>query len=104
MTRWAYGDNATATVEEAVANKTAFMDWFTSEVLAPDAETCSSSLMMYVGSDGDNTVYRNTYWDPPRVPFGFSTGRVSVFAEVPDMVVPSKSLHRLDTELLALTQ
>ncbi|KAJ9641122.1 hypothetical protein H2199_005790 [Coniosporium tulheliwenetii] len=88
LTRWAYGDNATATVEEAVANKTAFMDWFTSEVLAPDAETCSSSLMMYVGSDGDNTVYRNTYWDPPRVPFGFSTGRVSVFAEVPDMVVP----------------
>ncbi|KAJ9657967.1 hypothetical protein H2201_007974 [Coniosporium apollinis] len=88
LTRWAYGDNATATVEEAVANKTAFMDWFTSEVLAPDAETCSSSLMMYVGSDGDNTVYRNTYWDPPRVPFGFSTGRVSVFTEVPDMVVP----------------
>lgn len=93
LTRWAYGDNATATVEEAVANKTAFMEWFTNEILAPDAETCSSSLMMYVGSDGDNTVYRNTYWDPPRVPFGFSTGRISVFAEVPDMVVPSKSLH-----------
>lgn len=27
---------------------------------------------------------------PPRVPFGFSTSRISPFSEVPDIVIPSK--------------
>jgi len=89
LARWAYGDNSTATVAEAVANKTTFMDWFASEVLVSDAQTCSDSLLMYVGSQA-GTVYRNTYWDAPGVPFGFSMSRISVFAEVPDVVVPSE--------------
>ncbi|KAF2812363.1 glutamyl-tRNA amidotransferase [Mytilinidion resinicola] len=87
LIRWSYGDNSSATIEEAVANKTQFMDWFNSEVLAPDAATCSSSLLLYVGSDA-STVYRNVYWDSPGVPFGFSSGRISVFSEAPDFVVP----------------
>lgn len=95
LVRWAYGDNATATVAEAVANKTVFMDWVASEVLVPDAQTCSDSLMMYVGGQA-GTVYRNVYRAPPRVPFGFSTSRISVMAEVPDMVVPGMFLFTLD--------
>lgn len=32
---------------------------------------------------------------PPRVPFGFSTGRISPFTEVPDIVIPSKYTNSL---------
>jgi hypothetical protein len=43
---------------------------------------------MYVGSSTPHPVYRNTYWDAPGIPFGFSNSRISVMAEVPDFVVP----------------
>lgn len=81
--RWSYADNSTDTIEEAVANKTIFMDWFNSEVLAPSPETCSDKILLYVGSNAD-VSYRNRYIPPPSVPFGFSTGRWSVFSEAPD--------------------
>ena len=95
LIRWSFGDNSSETIEDAVANKTEFMSWFNTTVLVPDAETCSSSLLLYVGSDAE-TVYRNVYRSAPSVPYGFSSGRVSVFSETPDFVVPSKSFisHR----------
>ncbi|KAF2758352.1 amidase signature enzyme [Pseudovirgaria hyperparasitica] len=86
ISRWGYGDTSAETIEQAVANKTTFMDWFNSRVLAPDAETCSNSLMLY--PTGGSTTYRNEYRDLPGVPLGFATSRISVMAEVPDMVVP----------------
>jgi hypothetical protein len=89
LIRWAFGDSSTSTIEEAVANKTQFMEWFGSEILAPDAETCSNSMLVYLGSEAD-TVYRNVYRSPPSVPYGFSVSRISVLSETPDMVVPSK--------------
>lgn len=89
LIRWNYGDESSATVEEAVANMTLFMDWFNSKVLAPDAETCSNSLLVYVGSNG-STTYRNEYRSAPGVPLGFSTSRISGFSETPDFVVPSE--------------
>ncbi|KAB2572169.1 Amidase 1 [Lasiodiplodia theobromae] len=88
LARWAYGDNSSATIAEAVANKTQFMTWFNSSVLAPDAETCSSSLLLYIGGTEADVSYRNLYLSSPSVPFGFSTSRISVFSEAPDMVVP----------------
>jgi hypothetical protein len=91
LVRWGFGDHSTATIPEAVANKTLFMNWFNSEVLAPSEETCSDKLLIYVGSEAD-VDYRNEYLGPPQVPYGFSISRVSGFAEVPDMVVPSKFL------------
>ncbi|CAN9468423.1 unnamed protein product [Alternaria alternata] len=87
LARWGWGDNQTYTVEDAVANKTIFQTWTNETFLAPSPETCSESLVMYVGSTG-STTYRNTYWDEPGVPFGFSNSRISVMAEVPDYVVP----------------
>ncbi|EOD49366.1 putative glutamyl-trna amidotransferase protein [Neofusicoccum parvum UCRNP2] len=95
LARWAYGDNSSATIEEAVANKTEFMAWFNSSVLVPDAETCSSSLLLYIGSTEADVDYRNEYLEAPTVPYGFSTSRVSVFSEAPDMVVPSKFVPSL---------
>ena len=85
--RWSYADNTTETLEEAVANKTEFMDWFNSNVLVPTPETCSDKILLYVGSNAD-VSYRNRYIAPPAVPFGFSTGRLSVFSEAPDFVIP----------------
>ena len=89
--RWAYGDSLPASaLDEALHNKTLFMDWFNTKVLVPvpDPLQCSSALMVYVASAGDGGSPRNKYLNPPRVPFGFSSGRISVFSECPDHVYP----------------
>ena len=87
LARWGWGDNQTATLGEGIANKTAFMSWANSTFLAPSAETCSESLVMYVGSTG-RTNYRNVYLDEPGVPLGWGNSRISIFSEAPDFVVP----------------
>jgi hypothetical protein len=87
LARWAFGDESPYTITDSIANKTLFMEWFNSNILVSDPVTCSDTLLLYVGSNAD-TTYRNTYWSPPVPPTGFSFGRVSGFAEVPDMVVP----------------
>lgn len=90
LVRWAFGDSyPRSATAEAIANKTIFMDWFNSNVLLADntSASCSDKLLLYVGSNGSQ-VYRNDYRPPPSVPYGFSTSRISVFAEVPDFVVP----------------
>ncbi|KAL5118909.1 hypothetical protein ACEQ8H_003232 [Pleosporales sp. CAS-2024a] len=87
LARWDWGVNATETVEMAVHNKTIFMDWANATLLAPSPETCSESLVLYVGSTAEKNP-RNAYFDEPGVPFGFSNSRISVMAEVPDFVVP----------------
>ncbi|KAL8940250.1 MAG: hypothetical protein Q9216_002904 [Gyalolechia sp. 2 TL-2023] len=87
LVRWAFGDTQPeSALTEAQANKTIFMDWFNSNILRNDSRTCSDSLLLYSG--GLNIQYRNLYNPPPRVPFGFSNSRISVFSEVPDVVVP----------------
>ncbi|KAH8652293.1 amidase signature domain-containing protein [Xylariales sp. PMI_506] len=89
LARWAFGDSYPASaLDEALANKTIFADWFNSEVLAPveDPAQCSSSLLLYPSSSGQNP--RNAYLDPPSAPAGFSSGRISVFAGCPDSVYP----------------
>jgi hypothetical protein len=87
LARWGWGENQTMTLEEAIADKTTFMTWTNDTVLAPSSETCSKSLVMYVGSVG-STRYRNVYLDEPGVPLGFSSSRISVMAENPDFVIP----------------
>jgi hypothetical protein len=89
LARWAWAMNTTATIAEAVANKTAFMNWFEREILAPDEATCSDKLLIYAGSNGA-TGYRNIYVDEPQPPFGYYTSTISIYSEAPDMVVPSK--------------
>lgn len=90
LVRWTWGDDYTnSDLEEAVVNKTVFMDWFNTEVMPPSSnpDICSDALFLYPGSDGEPNT-RNEYLDEPTVPFGFSGGRISVFAEVPDSVYP----------------
>ncbi|PCH35594.1 amidase signature enzyme [Wolfiporia cocos MD-104 SS10] len=89
LSRWEYGWSLSADMhDEAIANKTLFEDWFTGTVLPADSpRSCSESIMIYPQSSGE-TVYRNQYLRPPVLPYGFSSGRIAVFAGVPDMVVP----------------
>lgn len=87
LRRWALGDNSNATFEEAIANKTRFMDWFNGKVLKKDETSCSSDLFIYVPRT-PTPKDRDTYWTGPQAPGAFSTSRISVVAEVPDMVIP----------------
>ncbi|KND89005.1 Amidase 1 [Tolypocladium ophioglossoides CBS 100239] len=90
LARWAFGDGLPdSALGDAIRNKTLFMDWFNSQVLPPvnDPLQCSGALLLYVGSSGGQNP-RNQYGPPPTVPFGFSSGRISVFSECPDHVFP----------------
>ncbi|KAI6799940.1 amidase signature enzyme [Hortaea werneckii] len=88
LARWAFGDSyPPSEVDVANHNRTIFADWFSSEVLVPNNQTCSDSLLLYVGSQAD-VNYRNKYIDPPTPPFGFGISRVSPYWGGPDFVVP----------------
>ena len=93
LTRWAYGDSLPSSVrDEAAANKTAFADWFNSQVLFNDTKDplrCSSALMVYVGDSGSGSSNRDRYIEAASSPpFGFSRGRFSPFSGCPDVVFP----------------
>jgi hypothetical protein len=91
LARWAFGDSLPdSAVTDAINNKTVFMDWFNGKYLTPvsDPAQCSSALMLYVASTGSAGNLRNRYISAPTPPFGFSSGRISVLAEVPDHVLP----------------
>ncbi|KAK1573682.1 amidase signature domain-containing protein [Colletotrichum navitas] len=114
LARWAWGDTQPATaLAEAKANKTLFADWFNTRVLplaSDDASsTCSSGILLYVGSAGIANP-RNQY--PPSAPgtppLGFSSGRLSIFSGAPDHVFPlgevgSVSIVTNHTEVLPVT-
>ena len=89
LIRWGFGDSyPPSTLNEAITNKTIFMNWFENNVLIPTNDsTCSDKLLLYIGSDG-STDYRNQYGSAPGAPYGFSSGRISVFSEAPDYVIP----------------
>ncbi len=66
------------------------MKWFQTYITPPsttDDATCAATIVLYVGSSGGQNP-RNRYSSGPSVPFGFSSSRISVFAEVPDVVFP----------------
>ncbi|KAH9942204.1 amidase signature enzyme [Epithele typhae] len=89
LARWAYGRALPAGRKDAaIANKAVFMNWWASEVVRADEETCSDAVLLYPQNAG-HTAYRNTYpGTAPGVPLGFSAGRIAVHGEVPDMVIP----------------
>ncbi|KAF2215883.1 hypothetical protein CERZMDRAFT_35244 [Cercospora zeae-maydis SCOH1-5] len=89
LIRWTWGDSYPETaIDEANANRTLFANWFSEHVLVPHEQTCSDSLLLYVGSKA-TVNYRNEYPDPPTVPLGGSIiRRASPFWGGPDFVVP----------------
>lgn len=87
LQRWALADSSPSTVDEAMANRTIFMDWFNNDVLPKDPVSCSSHLLVYVPRI-PTAKYRDTYLKGPSPPSAFSTSRISVMSGTPDMVVP----------------
>ncbi|KXS97317.1 hypothetical protein AC578_10748 [Pseudocercospora eumusae] len=86
--RWAWGDSyPNTTLDMAIENKTAFGHWFANQVLVADEETCSDSLLLYIGTQA-NVNYRNAYKGPPTAPTGFGIHSVSPMWGGPDFVVP----------------
>ncbi len=89
--RWAFADSLPdSALDDAIRDKTLFMDWFNTEILPPatDPAQCSSALLLYIGSDGTQTPRNEYFADPPPVPFGFSPSRISPLSECPDSVFP----------------
>ncbi|KAL4795142.1 amidase signature domain-containing protein [Aspergillus venezuelensis] len=94
LVRWKWGQKQTSTnptiYTEALANKTAFQNWWNSPsgYGTPSNITCSEGIYIYPYSTG-KTAYRNTYPDAPtEPPMGFKDGRISTLAGTPDFVVP----------------
>src|SRR3569833_719709 len=89
LARWAFGDSLPdSALDQAIRNKTLFMDWFGSEGLAPgdNPAQCSSAVMLYASSGGDQAPRNLRPPKPPTPPFGFSVDRISIMAKYPDFV------------------
>ncbi|PWY91636.1 alpha/beta-hydrolase [Aspergillus sclerotioniger CBS 115572] len=99
LSRWnwsmAYPDSA---LDEAIYNKTMFMDWIADNYLTPisDPDQCSSSLIVYIGTDGSQTA-RNVYRSLPGAPSGYSQFLISNMASVPDFVIPIGEVEAYST-------
>ncbi|KUJ14563.1 putative Glutamyl-tRNA amidotransferase subunit A [Mollisia scopiformis] len=87
LVRWTWAQTNATTLEEGINNKTIFMDWWNSEVIKSDPETCSDSLLLYPGTLATPNP-RNVYLSPPVIPAGWSIQNVAIMAGVPDMVLP----------------
>ncbi|EED22839.1 glutamyl-tRNA(Gln) amidotransferase, subunit A [Talaromyces stipitatus ATCC 10500] len=87
--RWGYADSLpTGTLEEAITNQTAFQSWIDNNVLKPNAQSCSDSLLVYVEPATRMPLYRDCYRNEPAIPFGSGANMISVYGGVPDMVIP----------------
>ncbi|OOF90661.1 hypothetical protein ASPCADRAFT_58797 [Aspergillus carbonarius ITEM 5010] len=99
LSRWnwsmGYPDSA---LDEAIYNKTMFMDWIADNYLTPiaDPDQCSSSLIVYVGTDGSQ-IARNVYRSLPGAPSGYSRFLISNMASVPDFVIPIGEVEAYST-------
>ncbi|KAJ6437054.1 peptidyl-prolyl cis-trans isomerase-like 4 [Purpureocillium lavendulum] len=90
LARWAFADSyPDSALDDAIGNKTLFMNWFQTKILPPvsDPLQCSENLMIYIGSSGGQRP-RNKYFSAPGAPTGFSTSRISPMSECPDFVFP----------------
>jgi Asp-tRNA(Asn)/Glu-tRNA(Gln) amidotransferase A subunit family amidase len=88
LARWAFGETFPPTqLAEENRKRSIFSDWFASEILAADKETCSDGFMLYVGSQA-TVKYRNSYRGAPKPPTGWSNAMMSTFWGGPDFVVP----------------
>lgn len=61
-----------------------------------DSITCSDTLFVYTSNV--NILYRNQYRPEPVPPFGFGDDQISIFAEIPDMVLPRKLPYLLSDQ------
>ncbi|KAJ6191412.1 hypothetical protein N7519_001433 [Penicillium mononematosum] len=88
LSRWDWGlGYPESQLETEIEHKNIFTNWWNTTAQVFDEETCSDSLILYIGTEA-TPLYRNAYRSMPGVPTGFATSRIANFAGVPDMVVP----------------
>ncbi|KAL4862608.1 hypothetical protein BDV12DRAFT_207102 [Aspergillus spectabilis] len=88
LSRWSWGMSyPMSQLDAEIEKKEIFTAWWNSTVQVFDEDTCSDSLILYVGAAASPT-YRNVYRSMPGIPAGFATSRIGNIAGVPDMVVP----------------
>ncbi|KAL3476822.1 amidase signature domain-containing protein [Aspergillus californicus] len=88
LSRWDWGlEYPESQLTAEIEKKDIFTAWWNSTVQVFDEETCSDSLILYVGTAASPT-YRNVYRSMPGIPTGFSAARIGNIAGVPDLVVP----------------
>ncbi|KAL2845505.1 amidase signature domain-containing protein [Aspergillus pseudoustus] len=88
LSRWTWGTGyPDSQLDAELEKKDIFTAWWNSTVQVADPETCSDSLILYVGAAASPN-YRNTYRSVPGIPSGFGTSRIGNLASVPDIVVP----------------
>ncbi|KAL2871248.1 glutamyl-tRNA(Gln) amidotransferase, subunit A [Aspergillus lucknowensis] len=88
LSRWNWGlGYPESQLEAEIEKKEVFTAWWNSTVQVSDPETCSDSLILYVGATASPN-YRNAYRSMPGIPTGFSPSRIANIAGVPDIVIP----------------
>lgn len=88
LARWAFGETFPPTqLAEENRKRSIFSAWFSTEVLAADAETCSNGFLFYVGSQA-TVKYRNAYRGAPKPPTGWNHAMMSTFWGGPDFTLP----------------
>ncbi|KAL3418189.1 glutamyl-tRNA amidotransferase [Phlyctema vagabunda] len=87
LVRWTWAQTNETVLEDGIANKTIFMDWWNTQVIPADPVTCSDSLLLYPGTLATPN-YRNVYFEAPDIPSGWGVYNIAIFAEAPDMVFP----------------
>ncbi|KAH8883710.1 glutamyl-tRNA amidotransferase [Thozetella sp. PMI_491] len=91
LARWAFADELSDSIlDDAIKNKTIFMDWFQTKILprAANPDQCSDAVLVYISNTGLQSP-RNQYSSgPSSAPTGFPTIRLSSMSECPDFVFP----------------
>ncbi|THU86122.1 amidase signature enzyme [Dendrothele bispora CBS 962.96] len=87
--RWEFGESqGIEDYNRELERRETYENWTMSNLLLPDAESCSGSIYMYPINAGTYSS-RELYTDgSPAIPFGFSSGRASSLARLPEVVIP----------------
>lgn len=91
-TRWAWGQQLTATdpsaYASAVRNMTLFRTWWRDSIIRPSVATCSEGLYVYLRATGAAS-YRDEYFEPSTAPpLGFADWTIAGYVGAPEVVVP----------------
>ncbi|KZO91038.1 amidase signature enzyme, partial [Calocera viscosa TUFC12733] len=88
ISRWGFAvSQGGAAYDNELAKQAFFTNWTINNLVVPDPNTCTKSLLLYPQSAA-RTTYRNAYRSAPGIPSGFSSGRISNLAGLPEIVVP----------------
>ncbi|KXJ93986.1 amidase signature domain-containing protein [Microdochium bolleyi] len=87
-TSWNWASEFPDLIDEAVHNKTVFMDWWNTAALPNNTDSCSESVFLYVFNAAQPTYRTALPQGFSGIPLGLNTMFISPLAGNPDVVVP----------------